>query len=961
MALLKCKLCGGDLNVLPGDTVCECEYCGSRQTVPRVDDEKKVALFTRANRLRAMCDFDKAYGVYESIVAQFPEEAEAYWGLILCRYGIEYVDDPATGRKVPTCHRSSYESVMEDADLDLVMEYSDPVARGVYREEAKAIERLRLAIMEVSAREAPYDIFICYKEKDEQGERTLDSVLAQDVYTALTGKGYRVFFARISLEDRLGQDYEPCIFAALHSAKVMLVFATDYEYVNAPWVRNEWSRFLSLMAKGEDKTLIPCYKNLDAYDLPKEFGRLQAQDLGKVGAMQDLLRGIDKIFGRTETQSAAPAQTGAPSPAQALIRRAELFLEEKNWQKALEYCDQALDSSPESGKAYLVKELAQRQCTEISELAALYHDGVKESQTLAYARRFADPETKKALDEMDDTIARWDELQNAKRHGPEAMKKRAAIDKAREEMKLLEGRVAVSDDFTLGLMQDGSVVCTPLKEGRIRKEDGRLDALNWKRMLSILPDPGMMDFLVGICADGSIRVSGDEYGAVPEDVPAEELSHWRDIRQVYTSLYGWYGLTGSGEVLFAPRADGKYKNTDDHGARNVSDLKGIRKIFTDYRDRLYCIQRDGRIVSTEYLNGKDEDSRWAEVSQWTEIADAIRGAAPGRWIGIRKDGTLVATKYEEDPYYDSGEETDKWADMSGWTDVVSLTHTVNRVIALDAFGDLHATTPFDPENDPKRGLWQKVSKWDGLVAFFADVNEDYFIGLRYDGTVLSAKQFTDPKHDKGQADVAGWKNIARIETGDSCTVGIGRDGRVYRAGEDNNCGCNETQDMKLFDDPDSLKKALEADAEQARREQERRAAYEKLVRERAEAIAPQLAARREEIRAACAAQRKALMGEQRGKLQELTGRLELLRKRKRDAEARRASLGLFKGREKKGLADQIDEIGRQLSRMPSAESLEQAYRQKLTALDERESTLMTEAEKEINAAHPLPSFEEFQP
>ena len=32
-------------------------------------------------------------------------EAEAYWGLVLCRYGIEYVNDPATGKKVPTCHR----------------------------------------------------------------------------------------------------------------------------------------------------------------------------------------------------------------------------------------------------------------------------------------------------------------------------------------------------------------------------------------------------------------------------------------------------------------------------------------------------------------------------------------------------------------------------------------------------------------------------------------------------------------------------------------------------------------------------------------------------------------------------------------------------------------------------------------------------------------------------------------
>ena len=116
-----------------------------------------------------------------------------------------------TGKKIPTCHRSSFDSVMEDSDFEMVLEYADVVARGVYREEAKAIERIRQGILEVSTKEEPYDIFICYKETDFNGERTLDSVLAQDIYDALTEKGYRTFFARITLEDKLGQMYEPYI------------------------------------------------------------------------------------------------------------------------------------------------------------------------------------------------------------------------------------------------------------------------------------------------------------------------------------------------------------------------------------------------------------------------------------------------------------------------------------------------------------------------------------------------------------------------------------------------------------------------------------------------------------------------------------------------------------------------------------------------------------------------------
>ena len=302
MTMFKCKMCGGNLEVKEGMTVCECEYCGSIQTIPSLDNEKKANLFKRAHRLRRACEFDKAAGVYECIIAEFQEEAEAYWGLILCKYGIEYVDDSKTGNKVPTCHRSSFDGVLDDPNFEMVMEYSDSASRTVYRKEAKEIERLRMGIIEVSSKEEPYDIFICYKETDALGERTVDSVIAQDVYDMLTEKGYRVFFSRITLEDKLGQEYEPYIFAALNSAKVMLVFGTDYEYYNAVWVKNEWNRFLNLIEKGEKKILIPCFKGIDVYDMPKEFARLQAQDMGKIGAVQDLIRGIEKILGTKSSE-----------------------------------------------------------------------------------------------------------------------------------------------------------------------------------------------------------------------------------------------------------------------------------------------------------------------------------------------------------------------------------------------------------------------------------------------------------------------------------------------------------------------------------------------------------------------------------------------------------------------------------------------------------------------------------
>ena len=164
MAIIKCKMCGGDLNVTEGVTVAECEYCGTKQTVPNVDSEKKLTLFSRANRLRLAGEFDKAAGVYESIVAEFPEEAEAI-RISICKYGIEYVDDPTTGKKVPTCHRSSFNSILKDsATLSRPAKTRTQWPGGSTETRPRPSRTSARGFWRSPARSRAYDIFICYKE-----------------------------------------------------------------------------------------------------------------------------------------------------------------------------------------------------------------------------------------------------------------------------------------------------------------------------------------------------------------------------------------------------------------------------------------------------------------------------------------------------------------------------------------------------------------------------------------------------------------------------------------------------------------------------------------------------------------------------------------------------------------------------------------------------------------------------
>ena len=364
MSVFKCKICGGEVLPEEGAQIGVCAYCGTRQTLPRLDDERRLNLYERANHLRRENEYDRAAALYEQLLVEDPADAEGYWSLLLCRYGVEYVQDPKTHRRLPTVHRTQYTSILDDENYKSALQYADEPRRQLYEQEAKAINEIQKGILALSQKEEPFDVFICYKETDAAGRRTPDSVLATELYQELTEAGFRVFCARMTLEKKLGEAYEPYIFAALHSSKVMVVLGTRPDYFNAVWVKNEWSRYLALIEAGEDKTLIPAYRDMDPYDLPDAFAHLQAQDMDKLGFMQDLIHGIRKLLADGSSQK--PPQSlplaGVGVTVDSLLQRAFLFLEDGDWQSADEYCEKVLDAQPTNARAYLGKLLAEKQC-----------------------------------------------------------------------------------------------------------------------------------------------------------------------------------------------------------------------------------------------------------------------------------------------------------------------------------------------------------------------------------------------------------------------------------------------------------------------------------------------------------------------------------------------------------------------------------------------------------------------
>lgn len=383
MGALKCKMCGSNLEIEDSITVCKCEKCGTSQTVPDIEDDKELKLFERAGRLRFNCDFDKAAGIYNTITDSYPEEAEGYWGLILCKYGIEYADD-ASGEKVPVCHRISYDSVMDDEDFELVMENSDSESRAIFREEAKIIEENRKKYIQIAESEQPYDIYISYRAKDDNGDKTAVSEIAGYLYNKLTSAGYRVFLSEAALKGKKRSDCEPYIYSALNSANVMLALGTSYDDYNDVWVKNEWNRYLEIAEKNKNKCLIPCYKDVDEYDIPKEFAGLKVCQLGNDDTFNNIMAEIANVVKPESVNQPAPEPEKAEPAEEIELEEIEIIepvdinklldegfsaISDKNWKKANKLFFQVLDEEPDNSKAYWGQLLVQQECTNAREMA----------------------------------------------------------------------------------------------------------------------------------------------------------------------------------------------------------------------------------------------------------------------------------------------------------------------------------------------------------------------------------------------------------------------------------------------------------------------------------------------------------------------------------------------------------------------------------------------------------------
>ena len=805
--IIKCKMCGGDLVFQPGDTYGKCDSCDSVCTIPTVQEEQELNRYNRANHFRRQCDFDKAVAAYEKILEGNEGDAEAHWGIVLSRFGIEYVEDPATGRRVPTCHRLQVSSVLTDADYLAALENApDHYSRELYEQQAHEIADIQKGILAISRNEQPFDVFICYKETDAAGQRTRDSQLAQDIYYALTDEGYRVFFSRITLEDKLGRQYEPYIFAALQSARVMLVVGTRPEHFTAVWVKNEWSRYLHIMKNDRSRLLIPCYRDMDPYDLPEEMSSLQSQDMGRIGFVQDLLRGIKKVL-KTEEKPAAPVQQVVVQQAaaegtgniSALLDRAFMALEDGEFGAAVDFCEQVLNQDARNARAYLGKLMAGLrvrlpeqlgQQTKIFDQDSNYQkimrfgDDALKKQVQGYHQAIADRQEKARRDAVVNEALQWlgklDSIRDYSAIKERIEKKMTAIGGTEEEKQVMAACAEKEKEL---LEKQYQQAVKYLTAGVWKSAQGMFAALGDYRDSREKAEECLEAARNEKYSEAQSRMAKKEYTLAEEAFVA--LGDYRDSREKAAQCRELRQKMLEEEELKKKAAAAAEKNRKMRKLLMIAAIAVLLVaailVFTKViipmshynRAEQLSAKGDQRSALTFYQkagNYRDSVAKQRDVlakqrdvlsSLSVKVSDGIFHT-----VGLKADGTVMAV----------GDNDYGQCNVSSWRDIVAVSAGGHHTVGLKADGTVVAVGS---------NSWGQcnVSSWRDIVSVSA--GEIHTVGLKADGTVVAVGY-----SGHGQCDVSRWSDIVAISSGEYHTVGLKADGTVVAVGSNSSGQCN---------------------------------------------------------------------------------------------------------------------------------------------------------------------------
>lgn len=397
--ILKCKTCGNVIDLSSAvNGVVECDSCFNRYTVPKKEASPAALSFLRQGEHDLDTGrFDDAYKAYEKAKEYDDKEPEAYWGMALAEFKVQYLKDVVNSRLQPICHEFTNKVFVKNKNFQAALKHATDEQKSEYKKKAEDIDHIRAEFLKFKQQELNYDCFLCVKVSNTDSEQvekskknwTSDARNAEEIYELLKRRGFAPFFSEREIRGRAGADYEAMILYALYTCETMLVVCNNDEYLQTPWVKNEFTRFKELVnnKEKESDSLTIVYEGSPIEKLPGFIGKIQGIDYGRSDASADIVEFVknhtpfarakreeskrknekqtQEIFGKIEKQEKFVQQleeqlknvgsntvAGASSTVKTLLVRANQEMEMENFEKATNFLEMVLERAPENSDAW---------------------------------------------------------------------------------------------------------------------------------------------------------------------------------------------------------------------------------------------------------------------------------------------------------------------------------------------------------------------------------------------------------------------------------------------------------------------------------------------------------------------------------------------------------------------------------------------------------------------------------
>lgn len=283
---LFCKNCNASLDpeTAVGNVV-RCKYCGTAYILPKSLEPRVRSILDQGAHELDACRFEEAAASYAKAAELDQEEPEAYFGMALAKFRVQYLKDEVNNRIQPICHEISVKTFSADANYGKALRLATEAQKREYRQRALEIDEIRQEFSELRKSGVRYDCFLCVKVSAEDGSHTADYDRANDIYYYLRDKGYRPFFSEREIKGREGSDYEALILYALFTSECMLIVCSDEDYLQTKWVKNEYSRFYEMLSnEGKDRDAMAFAFYMRPIETLPSGKKVQGIDLSKPDA-----------------------------------------------------------------------------------------------------------------------------------------------------------------------------------------------------------------------------------------------------------------------------------------------------------------------------------------------------------------------------------------------------------------------------------------------------------------------------------------------------------------------------------------------------------------------------------------------------------------------------------------------------------------------------------------------------